>query len=198
MRFDAATAAALATLTEALDEPGTDIVETISRLGEVVAAAVPSFVAMSFRTGSGDAQIEFTGLSDAHEDLSTVRTSLVIPLSHQRDAGSPAASPSALVLYAGQPGAFVDIAADISWITGRPLDSFRIDEHLIPSGDDGSVTALQDASTVNQAVGVLLERGFTMEGARHHLDRLAAMAGVASAAAAAILLGQLSDGDVLG
>ncbi len=193
MRFDAATAAALATLTDALDEPGTDIVVTMDRLGDVVVAAVPSFVAMSFRTGSVGAQIEFTGRSDAHQDLSAARTSVFIPLPERDHADSATRSVSALVLYASQPGAFVDIAADISWITGRPLDSFRIDEHLDPPGDDGSVAALADASTINQAVGVLIERGFTVEAARHHLDRLAAMAGVASAAAAAVLLGQLPD-----
>ena len=193
MRFDAATAAALAVLTEALDEPGNDIVATTDRLGAVVAAAVPSFVAMSLRTGSGSAQIEFTGRSDAHQDLSAVRTSVFIPLPDGDNADAAVQSGSAMVLYASRPGAFVDVAADIAWITGRPLDSFRIDEHLDPRGDDGSVTALAAASTVNQAVGVLIERGFTVESARRHLHRLAAMAGVTSATAAADLLGQLPD-----
>jgi hypothetical protein len=198
VRFDATTVAALATLTEALDEPGTDIASTVSRLGDVVAATVPSFVALSFRTGSGTAEIEFTGRSDTHDDMSGIRTSLMVPLPDRGVDGYPAQSRGALVLYAGQPGAFVDIAADISWLTGLPLESFRIDEHLGPSEDGGSMTALRDASTVNQALGVLIERGLTVNAAVRHLEGLAAVAGVASAAAAAVLLAQLADGDALG
>lgn len=195
MRFDATTVAALATLTEALDEPGTDIATTVSRLGDVVAATVLSFMALSFRAGSGDAEIEFTGRSEAHDDLSGIRTSLVIPLTDPGVDRHPVQSHSSLVLYAGQPGAFVDIAADIAWLTGRPLESFRIDEHIGAPRDDGSVAALQDASTVNQAVGVLLERGFTVAAAVNHLEDLAAAAGVAVVTSAAVLLGQLDDGD---
>jgi hypothetical protein len=197
VRFDATTVAALTTLTEALDEPGTDIVETVSRLGDVVAAAVPTFMALSFRTGSGDAQIDFTGRSDAHQGSSGIRTSLLIPLPDRGDDGFPAEPETALVLYAGRPGAFVDVAADISWLTGRPLDSFRIDEHLGPAGDEES-PPLREGSTVNQAVGVLLDRGFTMEAAVRHLDGLAAAAGVARVAAAAELLDQLSGGEQSG
>jgi hypothetical protein len=194
VRFDATTVAALATLTEALDEPGSDIGESVSRLGDVVAATVPSFMALSFRTGSGDAQIEFTGRSEAYEDLTGIRTSLLIPLPDRFEVGFPSDSSTSLVLYAAHPGAFVDVAADIAWLTGRPLGAFRIDEHLSPPGDDGSARALRDASTVNQAIGVLLERGFTVEAATSHLDELAAAAGSDRAGVAADLLTQMSTG----
>jgi hypothetical protein len=192
VRFDATTVAALATLTEALDEPGSDIGESVSRLGDVVAATVPSFMALSFRTGSDGAQIEFTGRSESYEDLTGIRTSLLIPLPDRDDAGFPSESTTSLVLYAARPGAFVDVAADIAWLTGRPLEAFRIDEHLSPPGDDGSAAALRDASMVNQAVGVLLERGFTAEAAARHLDGLAAAAGLDRAAVAGDLLAHLS------
>ena len=43
----------------------------------------------------------------------------------------------AIILYAGSPGTFVDLAADLAWLTARPLTDFVLDQHLtVPDGPD--------------------------------------------------------------
>ena len=192
MRFRSATVVALAVLTEALDEPAPDLAQMLDRLGEAVSLTVTSLIALSIRTGVGDAEIELTARAEGR-DAGGIRTSLLIPLPARAGGGSTPGSRSSLLLYAGQPGAFVDLAADISWITGRALDAFPMDEHLGPIAEERSAPALRELSMVNQAVGVLIERGFLPEEAVRHLDRLVVLAGTVSAATAGVLLSRRSD-----
>jgi len=57
-----------------------------------------------------------------------------------------------LVVYAGSPGTFVDLAADLAWLTARPLSDFFLDQHLpAPAGD--AATNLFEVSVINQAIG---------------------------------------------
>jgi hypothetical protein len=190
VRLDASTVAALAMLTEALDQPDVDIAKTLERLADAATAAVPSLIGLSVQTARDETFIEVTGRVDGRDAPSTVGTSLMIPLPER----SSAESGTRLILFAGQPGALVDLGADLAWLTGSPLDAFRLDEHLSLPAEGPSVTALQVLATVNQAVGVLIERGRTAEEATQHLDQLAALAGIDRAGAAARLLARLSDG----
>lgn len=93
-----------------------------------------------------------------------------------------------LVLYAAVPGAFVDLAADLAWITGQDNTDFHLDEHLdLPTGAPAE-TSLAAMSMINQAIGVLLGRGRTPDQAAHDLTVLAATSrGDLSTAAAAVL-----------
>lgn len=102
----------------------------------------------------------------------------------------------ALVLYAGSPGAFVDLAADLAWLTARPLSDFVLDQHLtIPAGSDTG-TQLSAASVINQAIGVLIGIGYTPRQADLRLDSQAAHAGTDRYAAAQLILATRTGGDV--
>ena len=96
------------------------------------------------------------------------------------------------MLYAGRSGAFVDLAADLAWLTGRELTDFVLDQQLqLPAQPDGTL-ALLTASLIDQAIGVLIGRGYTPDQARRELDTDAARAATDRADAAARILAALT------
>src|ERR1700739_4856699 len=119
MKIGAALAADLGILTEALDEPGTDVLHSLHQLGVDAQAAVPTYLGLSMTVDGGDPPFTFTTLEDGAAD--DVRTSVRLTLPGVGDAR---ASPSvALTLYAETPGTFVALTADLAWLTGgRPRD----------------------------------------------------------------------------
>ena len=121
--------------------------------------------------------------------LTDVRTSLGLTLpgvDHGR------ASPSVdLVLYAATPGSFVDLTADLTWLTGRPTSDFALDRHLsVPGGSDTRIT-LRAASVINQAIGFLIGSGYTLANARRELGIQADAAGTDRHIAARVILDKL-------
>ncbi len=97
-----------------------------------------------------------------------------------------------LVVYAGRAGALLDLAADLSWLTGGDLSDFALDEHLhLPVDPDDTLTLLT-ASLIDQAIGVLIGRGHTPDQARRELDVHAARIGTDRAGAAAHILTTLA------
>ena len=54
------------------------------------------------------------------------------------------------------PGTFVDLAADLAWLTARPLSDLVLDRHLPPPAERGAATSLFEASVINQAIGALI------------------------------------------
>ncbi len=83
-----------------------------------------------------------------------------------------------LVLYAGSPGTFVDLAADLAWLTARPLSDFVLDQHLPAPAERSAATSLFEASVINQAIGALIGQGYTPEQAERHLTAEGAAAGL--------------------
>jgi hypothetical protein len=161
MKISAALAADLGILTAALDEPGTDVLHSLHQLGIDAQAAVPSYLGLSMTVDGSDPPFTFTA--------DNVRTSLrLTPLAR---VGDGRAAPSvALILYAETPGTFVDLTADLAWLTGRPPGDFALDQHLsVPAGSDAG-TSLQAASVINQAIGVLIGHGYTPRQAHAKLD----------------------------
>ena len=123
-------------------------------------------------------------------DPDEVVSSLRIPLS-DHDMGSVGPE-FALILYAGRPGAFVDLAADLCWLTGRRLSDFALDQHMsLPVEPDRD--GVLGTARVNQAIGVLLGRGYTPEQAQHEIDARATAAGHSHSAAAGIILADCAD-----
>ena len=176
MKIAAALAAGLGLLTEALDEPGADVADSLRQLMIDAAAAIPTFLGLSVTVDDSDPPFTFTtfvdgvGVDGVGVDgvgTSEVRTSLRLPL--------PGA---VVVLYAGSPGTFVDLAADLAWLTARPLSDFVLDQHLQPSAEQDSATGLFETSVINQSVGVLIGRGHTPEQADRYLAAEAAAAGI--------------------
>jgi hypothetical protein len=187
VRIPSALAADLGLLTDALD--GVDVAATLTLLTSDVAAAVSSYVGLSLRLSSGGDQVELTTLAD-EETVARVVTSLRVPVSRQEPAPGESVM---IVLYATTPGAFVDLAADLAWLTGRELAGVGLDLDLGLALHARASTSLRSGSTVNQALGVLLGRGLSPDEASDELDALALVSGVDRYSAARALLATLQD-----
>jgi hypothetical protein len=176
VEITAAVAVDLAILTQALDEPDTDLAQTLQQLAADAKLAVRSLVGLTVTVKISDQQIHLSSLEHAAE-RDDILASLAIPLTPAFD--DVGAEPSTvLVLYAGTPGAFTDLAADLAWLSGRDLTEFTLDQHLtLPRGPE-SHRGLVVLSMINQAIGMLIERGHTREQAEHELDARATRAGV--------------------
>ncbi|WP_375475841.1 hypothetical protein [uncultured Jatrophihabitans sp.] len=194
MEIAAALAADLRLLTEALDDARVDIADTLRRLG-ANAAAVASYLGLTVTVAVADDRFSLTSLDPAEP----IRASMALPLPAS-GLGS-ARSTAVVILYAGTAGAFVDLAADLSWLTGRDLADMDLDGQLVapreeagravePGGPDVG-RSLRATSIVNQAVGVLIGRGRTPEQALAELDALATARGGDQVGAAAALLAAL-------
>ena len=191
MKIGAALAADLGILTAALDEPGADVLHSLHQLGVDAQAAVPTYLGLSVTVDGSDPPFTFTTVEDDTAD--DVRTSLRLTLP---GVGDGRASPSvALTLYAGTPGTFVDLTADLAWLTGRPPSDFALDQHLsVPAGSDAG-TYLRAASVINQAIGVLIGRGYTPGQAHRELDTQADGAGTDRHTTAQFILDTLTAED---
>ncbi len=190
MTIPAGLEAELGLLTQALDLPGTDVADTLTRLAADAQTAVGSYLGLSVAITADGSAFDITVLSEGTQP-DDVRTSLLVPLS-SADAGANSAAAVALILYAATPGAFIDLAADLSWITGRDLLDFPLDEHrtLPPSYSyPGPVAAMSD---INQALGVLIGRGSTPDQAERDLYERAATAGIDLGGAAGLVLAALT------
>lgn len=187
MEIPSAITAELRRLTESLDDPGIDVADTLRRLAADASAAVDSYrgLSMTVQPAAGTA---FTVTVMADRPEAAVRASLAIPLA----AGESGHAAALLVLYAGRPGAFVDMAADISWLAGIPLGELVLDEHCdVDKRPGGGLDGLRSASIINQAVGILIGRGRSLDEARAFLAASAKADGIDRLAAAQRILDSL-------
>jgi hypothetical protein len=191
MKIGAALAAGLGMLTAALDEPEADVLHSLYQLGVDARAAVSTYLGLSITVDSSDPPFTFTTLEDGAAD--DVRTSLQLILHGVRDGRASLAV--TLTLYAGMPGTFVDLTADLAWLTGRPPSDFVLDQHLsVPAGADTG-TDLRAVSVINQAIGVLIGRGYTPGQAHQELDTQADSAGTDRQTTAQLILDTLTAED---
>jgi hypothetical protein len=81
------------------------------------------------------------------------------------------------VLYAATRGAFVDLAADLSYALRIDPAKLILDSHPVenPDGNGNGLAGLAAHVTINQAIGVLIGRGHTPDSGRQELHRLAAL-----------------------
>lgn len=156
-------------------------------------AAVDSYLGVTVSIDGGELPFTLVAMEGTPEVTDGVVSSSVripLPAGHA-GRGAPSAT---VILYASQPGAFVDLAADLTWLTGVDADDFCLDQHLnqhVRPADQGAPTAVHLASMVNQAVGVLIGQGHPPELAVRELDQRAAVAGTDRYLAAVDLLGAL-------
>ena len=185
-------AASLEILSAALDDPDTDIAHSLRLLTLDAAAAIPSYRGLSVVVPQSDPPLAVTTLAD-RAVAGDIRTSLQFSLPGGADP--PNSSEVTIILYAGSPGTFVDLAADLAWLTGRPPADFTLDEHLTPASGfrpDRQPTA---ASDINQAIGVLIGRGYTPQRADGQLDTQAGRNGTDRHAAARLILEEITPFD---
>jgi hypothetical protein len=180
-----ALAADLALLTQALDQPDIDLKTQVQTLAADVASAVSSYLGLRMNIAASGHVISFALAADTPLD-DQVAASLLIPL----DALIDIAQGSALVLYAAAPGAFVDLAADLAYALDLDPARLVLDEHLDTERAGANLTGLDRYSAINQAIGILIERGHTPGTALTELQRLASLDGNnLHHAAATIVLG---------
>jgi hypothetical protein len=107
---------------------------------------------------------------------------------------------TSLTLYASRAGAFVDLAADLGYLLrGRPHlhdrwrveDLIRLDRDLPPPTQASGITGVDELAVINQATGVLIDRGAHPEQAILDLARHAAAAGLDPYTYARTLLGHV-------
>jgi hypothetical protein len=177
----------LAALSGALDEPGADLAQMIHQLGASCARAVTSYLGFSITLVVDEMPVVFAVLEDLRGPGGIV-TSVMFPLSVKDGPGAA----SKVVLYAGTPGAFVDLAADLSYALGTGPE-VQLDQHLTPPDLSPESTGLAAVSRYNQALGILLDRGFDEEQARAEMQRLAHRDAVSLDAVARKLLDSVSD-----
>lgn len=183
-----AIAAALAALAHVLDESGPDDIQAnVESLLADLKRAVPSFIGMTVTIALDDHEVSFTVHADGPIKPAT---SLLIPL---ESPAPSAAAASTLLLHAATPGAFVDLAADLSYALSIELSRLILDGHLeLPEHSDG-LSGLDDYAAINQATGILIGRGNTPEAARAELQRLAALDHGSLRAAADTLIRSVAD-----
>jgi hypothetical protein len=187
VQINGSLAAALTSLTEALDDAGLDIADTLARVAGDARVAVASFLGLSLVMVDAGEPFELTVLDEAV--AGGIRASLLFPLSA---ANLPSgASPSAIVLYAGTPGAFVDLAADLVWLTGWDSSAFILDRHLARPPADAGLVHLAARSTINQALGILIARGHNAAEASAALDGAAPASSTHRLAAARLVIASL-------
>jgi hypothetical protein len=189
-----ALAADLAALTESLDEPGTDISQTLWQLGADTKIAVHSYLGLSAMFSVGGQRLEFTALEEDAEP-EDIRASLRISLPPHIFGSEHPATTASLILFAATPGAFLDLATDLTWLTGslggHDTATFVLDEDLTVLHDPATPSELKARSTIDQAIGVLISQGNTPEQAHQHLDLLAAYTRVDRPTAAETILAEL-------
>lgn len=177
-------------LSEVLDGDHPDIGASLSSLASAATLAAPSYLGLSVLvTNPGDAPLRVTTLQDG-DDRGPLETSLRFALSGDA-ASSDGPRGIELTIYATQPGAFVDLAADLAWLTGRPHQDFGLDDDLV-GPQDGTHISLTAWSTVNQARGLLMGGGLTVGEADAELDARARSEGTSRHRASADLLDGLS------
>jgi hypothetical protein len=186
----AALTADLGILTAALDEPGADVADSLRQLAADATVAIPTFLGLSVTADGSDPPFTFTTLVRG-VGADDVRTSLRLALPGIGDVGLPPAL--VVVLYAGSPGTFVDLAADLAWLTTRPLSDFILDQHLLPPAERGHTTSLLEVSVINQAIGALIGQGYTLEQAERHLTAEGADAGISRHAVGLRILAGLNE-----
>jgi hypothetical protein len=178
-----AVTADLAALSDALEEPGADLALMVQRLGDSCALAVKSYLGFAITLVIDEIPVSFSVLED-FLDPAEILTSVMFPLTALGDHDSG----SEVILYAAKPGAFVDLAADLSYALRVGPDTIKLDQHLTPADPALGAAGLGTLSRHNQAIGILLDRGYDSDEALTELHRLAGLNAISVETAARQLI----------
>jgi hypothetical protein len=172
-----------------------------------IEAAVPSYLGIQLTILQNGHPVTLTRITPHR----TATTSLRIPLTVLGPRFDP---DSRVTLYAATAGAFVDLAADLSYALHVPTSTdpstdagsskgddrrhgqvdgnrrITLDVDLPPNPPVSGVSGLSELSTINRAIGVLIGRGHHPDLAGHTLRRHAFREGLEPDRYAARLLGR--------
>ena len=179
MELSAGLAADLARLTDALDDSATDLADLVGSVHDAFVVAVPSALGVAFTIRASPAEVTVSTLDGA---AMAVATSLQVPLGSWTDL-EPG---SAVIFYAATTGALVDLAADLGWLLNLRA-AVVLDGHL-PARHQGATSGLAELSVIQQALGVLIDRGRTPQAGVYELEHLARESDTTVHAAAARLI----------
>ena len=164
--------------------------DVLAALVTHLTTTIESYCGLHVRVADHEWPVTITAFA---QDAAPPATSLRLPLSlvSRLQAGG-----SWIVFYAARPGALVDLAADLSHVLGVPaitstsapadgtdgpesdaVAAVALDGDLPPVSTSSGIAGLEELSTVNRALGVLIGRGHPLEDAREILRRGASAAG---------------------
>jgi hypothetical protein len=194
VEISAGLAADLALLTAALEDPATDIMETVRQLARAAVQAIPSYIGLSLLIETDRHLVPLSAfeMSAGPDD---VLTSLTLPLGLWLPipTGAKPAATIVLTLYASVLGAFVDLASDISWLSAE--DGAAGLDQALPSTISAAAVSIVELALINQAIGLLIGRGYTPDEAERELRLTAVRDGVEASVSAAALLAELDELD---
>ena len=179
--------------------------ESLAAFTAVVEVAVPSYLGLQMMIGQSGHPVTLTRITPHR----TATTSLRLPLTV---LGPRFDAESRVTLYAATAGAFVDLAADLSYALHLPTCTARstdigssdaddqqrgragsdrritLDADMPPSPLASGVSGLSELSTINRAIGVLIGQGHHPDDAADTLRRGAFREGLEPHSYAARLL----------
>jgi len=147
-----------------LDQAPSLVEESLASLRRDLKLAVRSSVGLTLTVVMHPGQpITLTSI-DHFTDASDIITSMRLPLNWAAlEAGSM------IIFYAGLPGAFVDLAADLTYSLHLAPGTIVLDQDTAAPVSESGLTGATESSTVDQAIGVLIDRGHTPTTAGAHL-----------------------------
>jgi hypothetical protein len=151
-----------------VDGDGHAVSELLAALIRELEASVLSYRGLQLTISQNGFPVVLTAFTDGHDGA--VGTSLRVPLA-LLDPGFT--TESRIVFYAGTPGAFVDLAADLTFaLRGASTPesaensappAIRLDADPSPRTDGFNLSGVTELSAIDRAVGVMIDQG-------HHPD----------------------------
>jgi hypothetical protein len=203
-------------LEDALDPGGPAVTESLDALITSLSMAVASYRGLQLTLTEHGHPVILTafpaptldGLRTGDSRRDRLITSLRLPLALLDPSFETG---SQIVFYAATSGAFVDLAADLTYAltrraTENPATARRVgtddgdtaaasertaitlDTNLPPTLRTSNISGLAELSTINRAIGVMIARGHHPDDVHHTLRRHAAAAGLPPHAFAARLI----------
>jgi hypothetical protein len=175
VEFTAALRTDLALLTEAVDEPGLDLVRTLQQLISVTRQAVDGYLGISLQLAAYGEPITLTAL-----EVGVRPVDVGASLAWNPNQSSPLIRDTEtlpkVIVYARTRAALRGLIAELRSLAGAGSAGVTIDEHLrLPTQPSG----LPAIVVVSQAIGVLIGRGHTATEALGELDDRAVAEGLA-------------------
>jgi hypothetical protein len=193
--LQAAVFARVQDLTASIGQDDRDLSDTLVALTTALRSTATSYCGFRLTIVENQWRVTLTAFTDG--DHVPVGTSLRLPLGL---VSQTVDGDSRVVFYAGIPGAFTDLAADLSHaLGGIPVDGrsptanhdghrethldghrrvIELDVDLPPVSCRSGLTGLAELTVLNRAVGMLIQQGHDIEQAHEVLRREAAAAGV--------------------